>query len=188
MKWLFLGIFVIYGWVEFEAIIIIGDAIGALAAFLGIFVTALIGLSLFRSQSGAVMSALQSKIARGATGYSQLCDGLSLLLGAILMIIPGYATDAIGLLCFVPGLRTLIGAFLMRRLAKNMAFRSGAFRSGNRFSFNMRGRNQAGPSDEYESGDPSDQYDFGGKSGQKSLDEDIVEGDFSEKSHFDKDK
>ncbi|MGB1399433.1 MAG: FxsA family protein, partial [Candidatus Puniceispirillaceae bacterium] len=40
----------------------------------------------------------------------------SLLLGGFLMLLPGYVTDAIGILCFVPGLRFIIGTALLSRL------------------------------------------------------------------------
>ena len=117
MGWLILGLFVIYGWVEFEALFIVGEMVGGLASFLGIFVTALIGLSLLRGQLQSVMTTMRSQMSHGNTGIAQLAASVSLLLGAFLMLLPGYVTDMLGLVCFIPGMRNIIGAFMLRHLA-----------------------------------------------------------------------
>jgi UPF0716 protein FxsA len=44
----------------------------------------------------------------------ELIDGICLLLAGLLLLIPGFATDAIGLLLFVPALRQRIGMWLWR--------------------------------------------------------------------------
>ena len=40
------------------------------------------------------------------------------------MLIPGYVTDGIGLLLFIPGLRTVAGMFLLQWVAKKPHFSS----------------------------------------------------------------
>ena len=42
--------------------------------------------------------------------------------GAVLLLIPGYLTDAIGLVMFLPVIRTLIGASLLRWLTSRSWF------------------------------------------------------------------
>ena len=123
--------FVIYGWVEFEAMAHVVDAIGGLLAFLGIFLTAIIGIRLLRSQSAIVMASFRADLARGQMNSTAIASSLSLLCGALLMLIPGYVTDAVGLLCFVPGIREIIGSFLATRLkARTMAGMSSPFSKG----------------------------------------------------------
>ena len=58
-------LFGLYGWIEFEALILIGNEIGGLASFLGIFVTAFIGMWLLRTQGRAVMARWQSNLHKG---------------------------------------------------------------------------------------------------------------------------
>ena len=125
--------FVIYGWVEFEAMAHVVDAIGGLLAFLGIFVTAVIGIHLLRTQSALVMAQFRADMAKGQLNSGAIAASLSLLAGAILMLIPGYVTDTLGLLCFIPGLRTIIGAFLARHFGSAMMAR-GAPMQGRGFS------------------------------------------------------
>lgn len=112
--------FVIYGWVEFEAMAHIVDAIGGLLAFLGIFATAIFGIHLLRTQSQIVMASFRADLAKGQMNNTAIASSLSLLMGAVLMLIPGYVTDALGLLCFMPGLRPIIGAVIAKRFAGKM--------------------------------------------------------------------
>ena len=120
MPLLLLIFFGIYGWIEFEAFIAIGNAVGGLATFLGIFVTAFIGLALMKRQGKWVVRQWQSSISEGKMNTSSLASGASLMLGVILMLLPGYVTYFIGLLCFVPVLRVLIGQYLLSRLGETV--------------------------------------------------------------------
>ena len=44
-----LAAFILYGWIEFETFIWVGQFMGGLATFLGIFLTAFIGIALVKS-------------------------------------------------------------------------------------------------------------------------------------------
>ena len=116
MPLLLLIFFGIYGWIEFEAFIAIGNVVGGLVTFLGIFVTAFIGVALIKCQGTWVLKQWQSSISEGDIDTSTLASGASLVLGAVLMLLPGYVTDFIGFLCFIPVLRVLIGQSLLSRL------------------------------------------------------------------------
>ena len=118
MPLLLLIFFGIYGWIEFEAFIAIGNAVGGLVTFLGIFVTAFIGIALIKRQGKRVLKQWQNSISEGEVNTSTLASGASLVLGAVLMLLPGYVTDFIGLLCFIPVLRVLIGQSLLSRLGE----------------------------------------------------------------------
>ena len=120
MPLLLLIFFGVYGWIEFEAFIVIGNAVGGLVTFLGIFVTAFIGVALMKRQGKWVLKQWQSSISEGEMNTSTLASGASLVLGAVLMLLPGYVTDFIGLLCFIPILRVLIGKTLLGRLGKTV--------------------------------------------------------------------
>ena len=120
MPLLLLIFFGIYGWIEFEAFIAIGNSVGGLVTFLGIFVTAFIGVALMKRQGTWVLKKWQSSISEGEINASTLASGASLLLGAVLMLLPGYVTDFIGLLCFIPVLRVLIGKFLLSQLGRTV--------------------------------------------------------------------
>lgn len=166
--------FIIYGWVEFEAMAHVVDAIGGLLAFVGIFVTAAIGIHLLRSQSAIVMAQFRSDMAKGQVNSSAIASSVSLLFGALLMLIPGYVTDGLGLLCFIPGIRDIIGALIATR------FRSSMMANASRF---QKGGFQAGGSSPF-----TDKHDDDTTQQQKShrpsmpSDKDIIEGEFEEKN------
>lgn len=110
---------ILWGWAEMSAFIYIGGEIGGLFTMLGIFVTAIIGLSLLKSQGSAVMTKIRADLAQGRTPVGSVADSISLAVGGILMLIPGYVTDGIGVLLFIPGLRTIVGAWILYQLVTN---------------------------------------------------------------------
>lgn len=185
-------LFVIYGWVEFEAMAAVVDGIGGLAAFLGIFVTAIAGIQLLRLQSGKMMAEFRANLAKGELKSDAIAGSFALIAGAILMLIPGYVTDAIGLLCFVPGLRTIIGRFIAGRMATS---RTSGFYSG--FNASTFGRNPFGDnqnSSQFSSFRENDDFSeaFGDdnestrqpykRKSPSYQDDDIIEGEFKEKN------
>ena len=113
-----------------------------------------------------------------------IASSLSLLCGALLMLIPGYVTDAVGLLCFVPGIREIIGGFLATRLnARTMAGMSSPFAKGfSQQGFSQRGFSKDAPSEDnsfmgFHTSDEANAY-------QRTSDasDDVIEGEFKEKN------
>ena len=118
----FLFGFILWGWPEMSAFIYVGGEIGGLLTLLGIFVTAIIGLSLLKSQGSSVMIKIRTDLAQGRAPVGSIADSISLAVGGILMLIPGYVTDGIGVLLFLPGLRTIAGAWMLHQLVTNDRF------------------------------------------------------------------
>ena len=182
----------LWAWAELAVFIAIGSEIGVLVTIIGIAVTAVVGLSLLRSQGRAVMASLQQKVARGEAPVASMADGAAIAAGAVLMLIPGYITDAMGLVLFIPGIRTIIGATLisrmMRRGSGGFSFNANSFGAG---SFN------AGPfSNAADESDGSDKSEAAGAfgafhqahsrqtrhpHGDNPDDDSVIEGDFEEK-------
>ena len=114
MALLFIIGIILWIWAEIAAFIAIGGEFGAILTIIGIFVTAMIGMWLLRTQGRAVMSSLQGQVSRGEAPVASMAAGVSILGGAVLMLIPGYLTDAAGLVMFMPVIRTVIGAMLLK--------------------------------------------------------------------------
>ena len=115
---------ILWGWAEMSAFIYIGSEIGGLFTLLGIFGTAVIGLSLLKSQGGTVIAKIRMELAQGRAPVGSIADSISLVAGSILMLTPGYVTDSIGLLLFTPVLRTIAGGWILNQLVTNKRFRS----------------------------------------------------------------
>ena len=114
---IFLLGFILYGWLEFETLIFVGNIVGGFLSFIGIFLTAFIGIYLIRRLNRRVFLSWQSERQNNKPGLSKLAEGLSILLGGLLLVIPGYLTDLIGLICMIPILRTLIGSIIIANFA-----------------------------------------------------------------------
>ena len=173
MPLLLLIFFGIYGWIEFEMFIAIGNAVGGLVTFLGIFVTAFIGVALMKRQGKWVLKQWQSSIKEKKMNTSALASGASLVLGAVLMLLPGYVTDFIGLLCFTPVLRVLIGQILLNQLGETV-YRSSLFTG---FSTQFKSK------DGFSSYSYQDIKQEGSSSyaNQKTLGGDLIEGQYESK-------
>ena len=114
---------ILWGWAEMSAFIYIGGEIGGLFTLLGIFVTAIIGLSLLKSQGSAVMAKIRTDLAQRLSPVGSVADSISLAVGGIMMLIPGYVTDGIGVLLFIPVLRTFAGTWMLHQLVTNKRFK-----------------------------------------------------------------
>ena len=167
---IFLGL---YGWIEFEAFIAIGNAVGGLVTFLGIFITAFIGIALVKRQGVSVIKRWQSSINEGKINISALASGFSLVLGAVLLLLPGYVTDFIGLICFIPGFRALIGRYLISYLGASVysskLFSGVSTRFNSTFDFSSHNQNYKGSKT------------YSSTVRQKPLEGEVIEGQYESK-------
>ena len=118
----YLIIFLIWGWAEMSAFIFVGNMVGGLLTLLGIFFTAIIGIALLKQQGMAVLARIHTEMRDGQAPVTSVANSVALAFGGILMLIPGYVTDAIGLFLLSPGNRTIAGAYLMQWLFPNRRF------------------------------------------------------------------
>ena len=109
--------FGVYGWLEFEALIFVGNIVGGLLSFMGIFLTAFIGIYFIKRLNRQVFMAWQSERQQNKPDKSKLAEGLSILSGSLLLVVPGYLTDLIGLIFMVPMIRTLVGGVIIANFA-----------------------------------------------------------------------
>ena len=164
----------IWGWAEMSTFIYIGSEIGGLLTLLGVFVTAIFGIALLKRQGLSVLSRIQDDLAKGWAPVTSIADSFSMVVGGALMLIPGYVTDAIGLLLFLPGIRTLTGVYLLQWMA-----RSKRFTGFNKFS-GAPFRDAA--SSNLASGASGHQHNPFNKQQHKTRgDDDIIEGEFEER-------
>ncbi len=120
---IFFLIFVATPIVEIALFIQIGGFIGVWATIAIVIVTALVGSILLRLQGSAVLRRTQLALRAGELPVDPVVDGISLLVAGALLLTPGFFTDAVGFLLFVPPFRRA----LARRIFLHMV------RSGNVF-------------------------------------------------------
>lgn len=90
---------------EIAAFVVVGKYLGVLAT-LGLTVLAsMAGLVLLRVQGAGVLRRLQTESQKGADPAREIVHGAMIVIAAFLLIIPGFITDVVGILLFVPFVR-----------------------------------------------------------------------------------
>ncbi len=101
---------------EIFLLIEIGSDIGAFSTVFLVVFTAALGTYLVRHQGMGTVLRVRQSMDRGEVPALEMLEGAVLLLGGLLLLIPGFFTDALGFLCLVPGLRKLLLVGAARRL------------------------------------------------------------------------
>ena len=105
---------------------LIGSAIGALLTIIGVFVTAAVGLRLFRHFGRGTLRRMAEASQAGRAPVAEVADGIAIMVAAFLLLIPGYVTDMLGVIFFIPGLRVflvvvVLGSVLSRLSTRHFA-------------------------------------------------------------------
>lgn len=117
---IFFIIFVATPILEIVLFIEIGGLIGVAPTILIVILTAIVGSILLRLQGGAIIQRTQQALRAGELPVDPVIDGISLMMAGALLLTPGFFTDAVGFLLFVPPFRR----WLARRIFTHMV-RSG---------------------------------------------------------------
>ena len=94
--------------VEIYLFIKIGAKIGAFNTILLIFITAITGIIYARYEGLNTLRSAYSQIIKQETPAYEIISGAAIAFAALLLIIPGFATDIIGFLIILPITRKLI--------------------------------------------------------------------------------
>lgn len=100
---------------ELYLLIKLGTLIGALPTVFLVVATAVLGLWLLRHQGLENYRRVQRSLARGEMPARELMEGAVMLVGGVLLMLPGLITDVFGLLCLVPPVRRAIVDWWLRR-------------------------------------------------------------------------
>ena len=105
--------------VEIALFVGIGGAIGVGGTILCVLATAVLGLGLLRRQGIGNLRRVQAALQQGETPLAEMLDGVFLAVAGMLLFLPGFLTDAIGVCLFLPPVRR----WAIRRLAARMRAR-----------------------------------------------------------------
>ena len=95
----------------------VGGMIGPLATVGLVVLTAVCGVWLLKLEGMATLFRVQEKLNRGELPETELLEGIMLLIGGALLLTPGFATDALGFICLLPGLRRPLARYIIRTTA-----------------------------------------------------------------------
>ena len=94
--------------IEIYLFIKVGSQIGALNTILLIFITAFIGIYYAKYEGLNMIKSGFSQLIKNEIPAYEIISGAAIAFAALLLIIPGFATDVIGFLLIVPFTRKLI--------------------------------------------------------------------------------
>jgi UPF0716 protein FxsA len=106
---------------EITAIVQVGHLIGTLPTVTLLLATSLAGASLLRRQGARAWRAFTDALAEGRPPHREVVDGALVLIGGTLMLVPGFVTDAVGLLCLLPPTRALARQLLLAAATRRAA-------------------------------------------------------------------
>ncbi|MFB9953345.1 FxsA family protein [Rhizobium puerariae] len=101
---------------EIAGFVLVGRAIG-LWATLGLVIgTAILGAVLLRTQGMHMLRQVSTEGREGRMPGRALIDGAMIVVAGILLLLPGFLTDIVGLALFIPFVRNLIWSLVGRRI------------------------------------------------------------------------
>ena len=104
---------------EIYLFIKIGSKIGAFTTIFLIFVTAFVGILYARYEGFNTIKNGMSQLVKNQTPIYELISGAAIAFGALLLILPGFATDLVGILIIFPLTRKLLFRNFSRKYSKN---------------------------------------------------------------------
>ena len=94
--------------IEIYFMIKIGTVIGAFNTILATLLTAAVGLYFVRLQGISTLYSAANTIRNNQEPLKEVFNGFCLMIAAVLLIIPGFFTDSIGVLLLIPFSRNII--------------------------------------------------------------------------------
>lgn len=116
LLWLFIALPII----EIALFIQVGGLIGVWATLGLVLLSAVLGIAVIRSQGAHAWLEAQHSIAQLRDPSRPLAHGMMLMIAGLLLIVPGFLTDGLGLLLLVPPVRGL----LMQQAGRRMRVRT----------------------------------------------------------------
>ena len=133
MGYLFL-LFIMFLTLELYVLIKVGAALGPLNTIALLILSGITGTALAKSQGLKVLFKIQEQLDNGVVPNEELLEGLIIVIGAGLLVMPGFISDCLGLFFLVPWTRRLLKAFIKGKIQKGIkkgsvtAYRGGSFR------------------------------------------------------------
>ncbi|RUO24102.1 hypothetical protein CWE09_13240 [Aliidiomarina minuta] len=159
-------LFIVLPIIEIAVLLQIGSWLGGWTTLFLIILTAVAGASLVRQQGMQNWMRAQQRMASGEMPGIEMANGILIFVAGIVLITPGFVTDAVGLLLLLPVTRAPIARALMKKLL----VRGGQPGAGGFAHFQFQQRRQSGQ-----------QSPFGRQPGQQDKDGTVIDGEYERK-------
>ncbi|NQY27428.1 MAG: FxsA family protein [Piscirickettsiaceae bacterium] len=111
-------LFLLVPLIEIYFLIQVGEVIGAAWTIFAVVATAIIGAGLLRVQGASTLLRAQASMQQGSLPALEMMEGIALAASGMLLLTPGFFTDAFGFVLLLPPFRQ----FLIKKLFTKAAF------------------------------------------------------------------
>lgn len=101
---------------EITVFILVGREIGVLPTLALVILSGIVGLSLLRNQGLDILRQIQAELDAGRMPGEALFHGALVVAAGLLLILPGFVSDILGIALFLPPVRAAIWRMLRRRV------------------------------------------------------------------------
>lgn len=116
---------------EIAAFVVIGGQIGVWATLGMVLLTAAIGSFLLRWQGVGLFNKINTELRANRVPGRELVHGVMILVAGVLLLTPGFVTDSLGFLLFVPAFRDMVWRLVKDRIVvQTMSARHGGGPTG----------------------------------------------------------
>jgi len=115
-----LVVFVVWSIIELFAMVQIAGAIGVLPTIFAVVAMSFAGLWLMKIEGLGVLRRMSSELDRGQAPTDEVVNGALIVVGGVLMFIPGFVTGAVGLALLLPPVRALVRPIVVSRATRRL--------------------------------------------------------------------
>lgn len=130
MRWIPFIAFFLYVYIEISIFIQVAHVLGVFMTLILVIFTSVIGMSLIRNQGFKNFLLMQQKMQAGESPAAEMIKSVSLIMSGLLLVIPGFFTDFLGLLLLLPPVQKHLTLKLMPHL-RFAGMSGGGFSAGN---------------------------------------------------------
>jgi UPF0716 protein FxsA len=103
--------------VELVVLVAVGHAIGVLATIGLLVLASLIGAALLRYEGARALAAFIEALRTRRPPHRELLDGVLIAAAGVLIVLPGFVSDILGLLLLLPPIRALVRQRILHSVA-----------------------------------------------------------------------
>ena len=113
-----IAVFIAVPILELYVIVKVGGLIGILPTLALLFAMSVLGATLLRHQGRGAWQRFNAALAERRFPGREVADGLMITVGGVLLLTPGFITDAVGLLLLLPPTRAIARRLLQAYVAR----------------------------------------------------------------------
>jgi UPF0716 protein FxsA len=115
---------------ELAVIVRVAGAVGVAPTLLVLIAVSVLGAWLVKREGIGIWRRIQRQIGAGQVPGKELVDAFLVLFAGVLLLTPGFLTDALGILLLLPPVRAVVRVTLLRRFTRRAVVRVESYRFG----------------------------------------------------------